>query len=56
MWVGLSRGGGVKDNKEENDALAERAWPLQLFLWSKRRLQSGPATVGYRQSDQQRSL
>ncbi len=29
MWVGLPRG-GVKDNKEENDALAWKVWPLQL--------------------------
>ncbi len=28
--VGWAPPGGVKDNKEENDALAWKAWPLQL--------------------------
>ena len=28
--VGWAPLGGVKDNKEENDALAWKAWPLQL--------------------------
>ncbi len=28
--VGWVPPGGVKDNKEENDALAWKAWPLQL--------------------------
>ncbi len=28
--VGWATPGGVKDNKEENDALAWKAWPLQL--------------------------
>ncbi len=45
--VGWALPGGVKDNKEENDALAEMAWPLQLFLWSKRRLQSYRDRAGY---------
>ncbi len=38
MWVGLPRG-GVKDNKEETDALAWKAWPLQLEHACKRLLQ-----------------
>ncbi len=28
--VGWAPPGGVKDNKEEKDALAWKAWPLQL--------------------------